>query len=158
MGPRDFLRQKVWTPVRAVLTQGLTPHKLTLSVVLGASVGVIPFPGISTIIVGAAAALLRLNQPAIQLANYAVSMGQLLLFLPFVRAGEWLFDAGKLPFNALKLLEMLRQDPVGTVAQFGGTLVHAVAAWGAITPPVAVVLYFVLKPLLARVTARYAAR
>ena len=148
--------KRLWRPVRAVLTQGLTPHKLAMSVVLGVCGGFIPIPGVSTVMVAALGAALRLNQPVIQFANYAVAVPQLLMILPFIRLGEWLFDVEKLPFNPQVLLDMLRDDLSGTLLQFGGTFVHAVLAWAALCPPVGAVLYVVLRPLMARLSARCA--
>jgi hypothetical protein len=48
--------------------------------------------GIPTVLcAGVALALLRLNLPAIQAANYAAMPLQLALIVPFVRLGGWLF-------------------------------------------------------------------
>jgi len=156
MDLKQLLREKIWTPALALLQQGLTPHKLTLSVVMGALGGVIPVPGVSTLLLGAIALVMRLNQPAIQLANYSVYALQLLLILPFIRAGEYLFNAPTLPLSVTKLLEMLKEDLTGTVVKFADTLLYAVAAWALCSLLAAPILYFILKPILTRLMARFA--
>ena len=153
---RQSFRTRVWLPALGLLRQGLTPHKLTLSVVVGACFGVIPIPGVATLLAGGIALLFRLNQPAVQMANYAVYVPQFALILPFIGMGEWMFDAEKLPFSAHKLLDMLREDPGGTLAQFYATLLHAVAAWAVSSLVAGTLMYFILKPVFARLSARLA--
>lgn len=68
------------------LTQGVTPQRiaLTLTLALGALLGVFPVLGATTVLCTAAALWLRLNQPL----NAVLSPLHLLLLYPFCRAGS----------------------------------------------------------------------
>ncbi len=147
------LRQKLLD----LLKQGLTPGGLAMSLALGCAMGLMPVLGISTWVCVALASVLRLNQPAIQVGNYAVGFPQLALILPFVRMGEWLFGEPPLPLSASQLTERLQADGWAFVKDLSGTFVHAVAAWLLCVPVVMAVMYAVLLPVCRRLTARFAA-
>src|ERR1035441_3975205 len=76
------------------LRQGISPRRLALTLALVLAIGCIPGLGIPTAVCAVLAIALRLNLPAIQAANYAVMPLQLLLIMPFVRLGGWLFASG----------------------------------------------------------------
>src|SRR5690242_16181112 len=84
----DVLKERLLQPVVDLLRQGVTPEKIALSMALGATLGVFPALGWTTILCAIAAFALRLNLPAIQLVNYLVYPAQLALLLPFFRLGE----------------------------------------------------------------------
>lgn len=74
--------------VKRELKSGTSPEKLTLSVVVGAGVGVFPLIGTTMTICGILGVLLRLNPVSIQLANYLVYPLQILLIFPFLKSGS----------------------------------------------------------------------
>jgi uncharacterized protein (DUF2062 family) len=137
-------------PIRRQLTQGVSPEALALSITLGLVLGTFPVLGTTTVLCAAAAAWLRLNQPAIQLVNYVAYPLQLLLLLPLLRAGAALLGA---PASALTL-EALRKaistDPWGALRLYGVATAGAVVVWAAAALPVFLLLPRLLGPLLAR--------
>jgi uncharacterized protein (DUF2062 family) len=148
---RDLLRRKLLDPLRRQLTQGVSPAKLALALALGLTLGLFPVPGATTALCAVAALALRLNQPAIQVANYLAYPLQLALLLPFFRAGAWLFGAPQVSFTVSEVRAALARDLGGTVAVYAGANLHAVVAWAAVAAPTAILLRLALRPLLARV-------
>jgi uncharacterized protein (DUF2062 family) len=152
---KEQLKARLYAPLVAQLRQGLTPNALTATVLVGMGMGITPILGVSTMLCAGLAAIFRLNQVAIQVGNYVVYALQFALLLPFIRAGEWMFGDPPLPLSIHKLADMLATDLWGTLVEFGTTLFHAVVAWAVLTPPACVVLFFLLRPLFARVAARF---
>jgi uncharacterized protein (DUF2062 family) len=145
-----FFAAKIVAPVKAQLTQGVSPGKLALALSLGVTLGTFPVLGATTALCALVALVLRLNQPAIQVANYVAYPLQLLLYIPLFQAGAWLFGLPPVPFTLSQLQAELTADLGGTVARY---LVHdlrAVAAWGLVAPAVAAVLFLVLRAVLSR--------
>src|ERR1700692_2676016 len=70
------------------LRQGISPPRLALTLALGFVIGCIPLIGLPTGLCALIALAFRLNQPAIQAANYAAMPFQIALIVPFVRLGE----------------------------------------------------------------------
>ena len=150
---RAFLRRKLLDPLARQLTQGVSPERLALAVALGVVLGTFPVLGATTALCAVAGVALRLNQPAIQVANYLAYPLQLALFIPFFQAGAWLFGAPPVAFDLADARAALARDLLGTVATYAGANLRAVIAWALVAPPVALALRYALRPLLARLRA-----
>lgn len=133
------------------LRQGVTPRRLALSLALGCAVGCIPVLGIPTLLCAALALALGLNLPAIQAANYLVMPLQLLLIVPFVRLGGWLFSFGS--HTAPTAASLFNPGPLRLAMQLGSLAVQATFAWLLIAGPAVVLLTFALTRLLRRIPA-----
>jgi len=150
---RVFFRRKLLDPLARQLRQGVSPERLALAVALGLVLGTFPVLGATTALCAVAGVGLRLNQPAIQVANYAAYPLQLALFVPFFRAGAWLFGAPPLAFTVADARAALARDTLGTIATYAGATLRAVVVWAILAPFVALALRFALRPLLARLRA-----
>jgi uncharacterized protein (DUF2062 family) len=133
------------------LRQGISPRRLALTLALGFAVGCIPVVGIPTFLCAALALALGLNLPAIQAANYAVMPVQLVLIVPFVRLGRWLFSFG--PPTGQTAGALLHMSPLSLATQLGSLAIQAMFAWLLIAGPAVVLITFTLTPLLRRVPA-----
>jgi hypothetical protein len=145
---RGFWRRRVAGPLLAQLRQGLSPEGLALSLSVGVAVGLFPVIGLTTLLGLALGAALRLNLPALQLANWLSYPLQLVLVLPFVRWGERLLGVSPVPLSVTRLQAAYQADPVGFVARFGLTGLHGVLGWLTALPLVVTVLYGATLPLL----------
>jgi len=137
------------------LGQGVSPRRLALTIALGFAIGCIPVLGIPTALCAVVALALRLNLPAIQAANYAVMPLQLLLIVPFVRLGGWIFSNG--PVKAADAATLLHLSPMNLVSQMGVYAGQALVAWGMIAGPAVVLITVALTLVLRRVPGLAAA-
>ncbi len=147
--------------VAAWLRQGTSPRRLALTLALGFAIGCIPVVGVPTLLCAALALALRLNLPAIQAANYAAMPLQLLLVVPFVRLGGWLFNSG--PLRVSQIAAVLRSSPADLIRQHSlttqlltqltGLFGHAMLAWLLIAIPAVALLTVALTLLLRQVPA-----
>lgn len=144
----SFWSRRVSGPIRGLLRQGLTPEGIALALAFGLAAGVFPVLGTTTLLGVAIAAILRLNQPALQLANWLAYPLQLVLILPFVRLGEWLVGVPPASFSVAEVARGVAADPTQAVAAFGVTGLHAVLGWVVVVPIGVLVLYRVLLPVL----------
>lgn len=150
---RGFFYRRVVGPIVALLTQGITPEKIALSLAFGIVLGIFPVLGSTTILCAAAALIFRLNLPAIQLVNYLIYPLQLFLLLPFIRVGEMLFRVAPLQLSLAQILAMVRADLPHAVATLWLAGVHAMSAWLLTGPPAILLLYFLLSRALRQVAA-----
>jgi uncharacterized protein (DUF2062 family) len=147
-----FLQRRLVAPLLALLRQGVTPEKLALSLALGITLGLIPVLGVSTALCAAAALVLRLNMPAIQLVNYLLTPVQLVLIIPLLRFGEWLAGAARFPVTLESGLALLSHGVVDAVRVLWNAIVHATIGWLVLAPAAALALYWILKLVFRRVT------
>ena len=124
-----------------LLSQGMSPHAIALSVALGFALGVFPIFGCPTILCGLAAIALRLNLPAVQLVNYLVYPLQIALLVPFIRLGEHLFHTPAAVVHANALLAL---------SGLATSALHTVAAWFCVCLPAGIMLYCFLAWFLHR--------
>jgi uncharacterized protein (DUF2062 family) len=150
---KGFLRRKVVDRIMPLLKQGISPEKIALALAMGAVIGICPLIGATTAICIAVALALRLNQPAIQIANYLVYPLQIALLIPFFQFGAWLFGMAPLPLSAHHLIFMFHGNFWGTINTLWRIIFHAIVAWGLICPPTIAGLYYILKPLIRRLKA-----
>ncbi len=99
-------------------------------------------------------ALLRLNQPLLQLINWCATPLQFPAIYFFVRAGERITHAPPVTFSILGLAQRFRASPSAFLREFGMTGVRGILAWALIAPPLAAVLYLLLLPPLRRLARR----
>ena len=136
------------------LRQGLSPHEIALTLAIGLCLSVPPVLGTTTLLCALAGLLLGLNQPLIQAVNFFAYPLQLLLLIPFFRAGEWLFGAPHAPLAPSRIAAMARTDLFGTVASLWTIMWHAAVVWAIVSPPAAIAIYLLLRPALERLAAR----
>lgn len=136
--------------VIAFLKQGLTPHDLALTVAIGVTMGIFPVLGMTTILCTLAAVTLRLNLPALQSVNWAMSPVQLLLLIPFTHAGAWVFGGTGITLSLAEVKILMETDLLGTIAQFLTAVLRGIGLWALIAVPIGVVLYMVSLPFLTR--------
>lgn len=149
----EFFHRRLVAPIVTLLTQGITPEKIALSLAFGIVLGIFPVLGSTTILCAVAALVFGLNLPAIQLVNYLIYPMQLLLLVPFIRLGEKLFRAAPVPLSLAQILTIVRAGLTHAISTLWVAEVHAVFAWLLIGPVAICLLYFLLcralRPLAA---------
>ncbi len=147
---KRLFRDKIGRPILNLLKQGISPERLSLSIAFGVVIGMFPVLGATTLICAAIAIVLRLNQPAIQLFNYLVYPLQILMLIPFMSLGAFIFQGDPPPFSVQELSALFRQDFWGTIASFFETILYAVVAWLLVCTPLFAGIYAVCVPILKK--------
>jgi uncharacterized protein (DUF2062 family) len=146
-----FFRRRIARPIAELLRQGVTPEKMALSLAIGVALGVFPVLGTTTALCALAGLILRLNLPAIQVVNYFVYPLQIVLLIPFFRAGEQLFGAPHLQLSVTQILAMVRTS-FWSATRFLWTMVwHAAVVWCLVAPVFVTLAYVTLLPLFRHV-------
>ena len=126
--------------LRRVLTlslEGVSAETLILSVGLALVLGVFPVYGCPTLLCAAAAIVLRLNLPAMQLVNLLTAPLQFALLIPFHRLGARLI--------ALPTHRYGSWPGVGFLTGVWTLAIHAIAGWSCICVPLAILLYLTMS-------------
>ena len=137
--------------IKDLLRAGITPEKIALSIAVGLALAVFPVLGSTTLLCAAAALILRLNMPAIQLVNWFAYPLQILLLIPFLRVGEAIFGAPRLPLTAAEIVAMVHAGAWSATKLLWRSSLYAIAAWALTAPLAALLIYAMLLPVLRRV-------
>lgn len=153
---QSIWQERIVVPIKHLLLIGVTPHRIALSIATGTIVGIFPIIGTTTALCVLLALSLRLNMVAMQAFNWLVAGMQWILLLPFIRFGEFLFQAQPLPLSRTELEAMFSDGFVYALQTLGWSLIHGVSGWAVIAPFLFAVTYFAALPFLQR--ARWAQR
>jgi uncharacterized protein (DUF2062 family) len=128
--------------------EGAAVDTLALSVGLALVLGVFPVYGCPTLLCAAAAIVLRLNLPAMQLVNALATPLQLALLIPFHRLGDLLLGGARAADPRV---------PAGVHSETWRFLdaiwmlaVHAIAGWFCVCAPLGILLYLTLRHAVRR--------
>jgi len=128
--------------LQAVMTCGLTPQKLALTLCIGIALGIMPLLWGTSLICLMLAHLFRLNHVALQTVNFMLYPVQLALLLPFFKLGAWLFPWGPpIPPN---MLSTLISSPGSSLHLLGWIVLTSLAAWLVTALPAALLAYGIL--------------
>jgi uncharacterized protein (DUF2062 family) len=133
-----------------LLSQGMMPRQLALAIAMGIAIGLLPTAWGTSLVCILFAAIFRLNQMLVQLANYLVYPLQILLFIPYFRLGEFLFSSHNLPPAFDCFIEDLQSEPLTVLHQYGQANLQAVFAWLLTAPFLMVGCFFIAQALMAR--------
>lgn len=117
---REWFRCHVLRPLLRLLRGGVTPRRLAWSLALGMVLGVNPTIGLTTLLVVLLAWVFGLSKLASLIGTHVVAPLHLLLFIPFLELGVFLFRTRRLPMDR-KQLEHLSHHPL--------RLFHAISQW-----------------------------
>jgi uncharacterized protein (DUF2062 family) len=137
---------------------GIAPRQLAFTLALGFAIGFIPLLGVTTAICALLALILKLNMPAIQAANWLAMPLQVVLLIPFLRFGQWLFPGHAISFSRNDMLSQIEAAPWNALSQMSGLFGHALLAWLIIAGPTLLLMTLLLTPLMHRVSKLAALR
>jgi uncharacterized protein (DUF2062 family) len=128
-------------PLLGFLKQGMTAEKIALTLTLGLCIGIMPLMGFITIILALLAMIFRLNMVAIQAVHYAISFVQIVLFIPFLKLGQFIFGLPELPFNIDNVLKMLKSSFFDTFLSIWQVNLMGLVVWLVIAIPSGILIY-----------------
>ena len=147
----NFFKRKLINPLLALLKAGITPEKLSLTVALGAIIGLIPAFGVTTIIGASVAARFRLNSPILLLISYFVNPIQILIAIPLIKMGIYIFGGEPLHYSLAQIITMLQENWMEAINKLWVANLMGIAAWALLSIPLSLVVYFATLPIFKKV-------
>jgi len=130
--------------LQGVMTSGITPQKLALTLCIGVVVGVMPLVWGTTLICLLLGHVFRLNQVALQSLNYLLYPAQLALLIPFYKLGAWLFPWGAhVPPDIL--FSLFHTPDWSSVQLIAWITFTSIAAWTVTALPLALLVYGLIR-------------
>lgn len=129
---------------KGFLSQGLQPRELAASIAIAVLIGVFPIYGTTTAIIVFLAWRLPLNLPLMLFVSYLLTPLQLLLIIPLMRVGEWLFGFPYLDLDLASLQRAFQTSFFNTISMFSGRLLLSIAGWFLLVGPLTLGLFILL--------------
>lgn len=129
------------------MKQGTSPRGLALSATLGITIGLFPVLGITSWLIPIIALRMRLNLALMLALSYLAWPFQIILIIPFLRFGEWLWEMPPFPISLEKLQTAFEASFIGALNDFWVANLVAAGGWLVVILPTGILLYYILLPV-----------
>lgn len=138
----SWIKRRVLLPIRRALKNGLSQKRLAVSLALGITIGLIPFYGVTTLLVGVVAYALRLDFIVMQAVHYIVHPIQIALIIPFFKVGNLFIGDNEVSFTLAEYIALFKSDFWLALSELWKLNLLAIIVWGLIAIPMFYGLYY----------------
>ena len=124
-----------------LLKQGLTPKELSQSIIVSGLISIIPILGVSTFMITAVSLKRKLNLPVMISLSYLMWPVQILLIIPFIRVGEFIFSVPRHHHSVEEIISSFQNSFFQTLSQLYFELLCGLGGWLLTAVPVAIGIY-----------------
>jgi len=139
-----------WSALARQFRQGTDPDRLAECVAYGALFGMLPLPGLNSILCAAVAIRRQLNMAIIQAVNWLALIPQIALFLPMAWLGARILNQPPIPLKREEIGPLLKSGLLTVIKTLGTGLLGAVIVWALIGIPLTWLSYLTLRAILRR--------
>lgn len=125
----------------ALLKQGLTPKELSQSLIVSGLISTIPIIGVSTFLITTVSLKRKLNLPVMIALSYLMWPIQILLIIPFIRVGEFIFSVPRNHHTVDEIISSFQNSFFQTLSHLSFELFCGLGGWLLTAVPVAVGIY-----------------
>jgi uncharacterized protein (DUF2062 family) len=129
--------------ITALLRQGLTPKELSQSIIVSGLISTIPILGVSTFMITTVSLKRKLNLPVMISLSYLMWPVQILLIIPFIRVGEFIFSVPRNHHTVEEIISSFQNSFFQTLSQLSFELLCGLGGWLLTAVPVAFGIYWV---------------
>ena len=137
------LLNKVKAKTTALFKQGLSPKELSQSLIVSGLISTIPILGVSTFMITSVSLKRKLNLPVMISLSYLMWPIQILLIIPFIRIGEFIFSVPRNHHTAEEIISSFQNSFFQTLSQLSFELLCGLGGWFLTAVPLAVGIYWV---------------
>lgn len=141
---------KVKDKTTALFKQGLTPKELSQSLIVSGLISTIPILGVSTFMITTVSLKRKLNLPVMISLSYLMWPVQILLIIPFIRVGEFIFSVPRNHHTVEEIISSFQSSFFQTLSQLSFELLCGLGGWLLTAVPIAVGIYWVSLLFLKR--------
>jgi uncharacterized protein (DUF2062 family) len=142
--------------IKTLIQQGTSAKGLALSATLGMLFGVFPILGVSTWVITIIALHFRLNLVLMVSLSYLFWPLQVILLIPFLRLGEWFWDAPPFPLSIDQIINTFNASFIDAIKDLWDANLYALWGWLLVAIPLGIVFYFLLERIFTSLIKRRA--
>ena len=133
--------KKLTKKTKTLFQQGLTPKELCQSIIFAALLGVTPILGVTTFIITLVSLKTKLNLPIMIALSYLMWPVQVLLILPFISVGEYIFSIPPSHHTVDEIINSFQNGFFSTLGKLSFELFCGLAGWVFVAIPIAIIAY-----------------
>lgn len=136
----------------ALFKQGLSPMQLSESIIVSGMFSIIPILGVSTFLLTFLSIKRKLNLPIMITISYLMWPIQVLLIIPFIRVGEFLFSIPSTHHTVEEIVSSFQNSFFQTLSHLSFELLCGLGGWFLTAVPISIGIYLVLLLFLKKET------
>lgn len=136
------------TKIIALFKQGLTPIEITQSIIVSALISIIPILGFTTLLLTFLSFKRKLNLPIMFAVSGLLWPVQILMVVPFINIGEFIFSIPKTNHSAQEIITSFQNSFFTTLSHLSFELLYGFGGWFLTAVPFSIVLYLVSSSIL----------
>lgn len=136
------------------LRQGTSPDRLGWTISTGITLGIFPVLGLRAWLCLLAGWIFKLNQPVLHAFKSLVYPLHVLLIIPFIQMGQWIYGKEPLRISIGMLKSELAEGAVHFWEEFGWVIIRASTAWLLVAPVILLLLKWGVTPVLRKAGVR----
>ena len=129
--------------ISVIFKQGLTPKELNQSIIVSGLISIIPILGVSTFMITTVSLKRKLNLPVMIALSYLMWPVQILLIIPFIRVGEFIFSVPRNHHTVEEIISSFQNSFFQTLSHLSFELLCGLGGWFLTAVPVAVGIYWI---------------
>ena len=134
----------------ALFKQGLSPKELTQSILVSALISIIPIVGVTTVLLTILSLKRKLNLPIMIAISYLAWPLQILMIIPFINIGEFIFSIPQSHHSAQEIIASFQESFFGTLSQLSFELLCGFGGWLLTAVPFFTLIYLVSNFLISK--------
>ncbi len=134
----------------ALFKQGLSPKELTQSILVSALISIIPIVGVTTVLLTILSVKRKLNLPIMIAISYLAWPLQILMIIPFINIGEFIFSIPQSNHSAQEIIASFQESFFGTLSQLSFELLCGFGGWLLTAVPFFTLVYLVSNFLISK--------
>ena len=136
------------TKIIALFKQGLTPIELAQSIIVSGLISTIPILGVSTFLLTALSLKRKLNLPIMIAQSYLLWPIQVIMIIPFINIGEFIFSVPKTNHSAQEIIASFQNSFFATLSHLSFDLLCGFGGWLLTAVPFSVGVYLLIVYIL----------
>ena len=125
----------------ALLKQGLNPKELTQCIIMSVLISTIPILGLSTFMITIVSIKRKLNFPVMISVSYLMWPLQILLIIPFIRIGTFIFSVPRNRHTLQEIINSFQNSFFQTLTHLSFELLCGFGGWLFTAVPIAIGIY-----------------
>ena len=134
----------------ALFKQGLSPKELLKSILVASLFSIIPIVGVTTVLLTILSVKRKLNLPIMIALSYLMWPIQLLMIIPFINIGEFIFSIPQSHHSAQEIIASFQESFFGTLSHLSFELLCGFGGWLLTAVPFFTLVYLVSNFLISK--------
>ena len=137
--------KKIFQKIKAPFQQGLHWKSILKAIIISLLITIIPFYGITTIILTYVSIKFKLNLPIMIVVNFIATPLQFMLFLPFIHIGESIMNTNHTLLTVEEIKTAFNVSFLDTIKRLFFELICGITGWLLIVLPLGFMTIILLK-------------